>query len=219
MGKDVAGQYDRILQYDTYGIKVTVEGNAGAGSVNDYDGLNSELFRIPEAEMSVDGLFKQEGIRIDQSKLNSADGMDGPEPESRAAVQFVKIGTSTCGQSDGWIYSGNLNRVVLHTPISITTTIKKYARDSAQTTLKHDNEPVTLGTPFEVKLDYVGDFSNVGYGTVDTHQFVLEDDTAYFTYPFPVYAETNGGEAKYHEKDTTLGNMWEIIWIYKIEDI
>ena len=203
----VAGQFDYILDRSTYGIKVTTFAASPApGSVGDYDSLNKDdsvnAFRIPRANMSNDDHFTLKGIEIEQSKLNSKSELDGPDPSSRVSIKYKQFGTSVGdSQKEGWVYAWDVNRVILHTPLAITTYISKYERGRCQSIIEHgDREPITLGTPFKIGLDYHGDFSSVGYGdNIDTHEFVLEDDTAYFTFPFPVYTTYKDGAAVFRE--------------------
>ena len=59
-----------------------------------------------------------------------------------------------------------------------------------------DAPPITMGTPFYIRLDYNGTFSE--YGDVDTTPYLWEYDAAEMVFDYPVYA--NGD---YHEAGET----------------
>ena len=226
---EVAGQVDRILTKDMNSIRTSLNGSRfkdyGDTPFLTMDSLDIKELRINQSKMSKEDAFKKDGIKIHQSKLNTKEDMEGPEPDSRAAVMYKRTGVALGGAGEpeeGWFYADDINKIVLHTPVSLNVTIERYAKNQVQNTrtfftesnyeggpvyngdmpMPHDGEPLVLGAPFTMRLHYTGDFTNVDYGNPDTEPYVLEEDTAYFVFPYPVYVKDAGGSVLYHEKDT-----------------
>lgn len=226
---EVAGQIDKILTKDMNAIRTSLNGSKhkdhGDSTYEYMSELEIEKLRIPQGKLTKEDVFKKMGIEVNQSKLNTKEDMDGPEPDSRAAVMYKKIGVALGGAGipeEGWFYTDDINKIVLHTPVLLNVTIERYAKNQVQNTrtfftesnyeggpvysgdmpMPHDGEPLVMGAPFTMRLHYTGDFTNVDYGTPDTEPYVLEEDTAYFVFPYPVYVKDAGGNVLYHEKDT-----------------
>ena len=222
---EVAGQVDRILTKDMNSIRTSLNGSKfkdhGDTPFLTMDSLDIKELRINQSKMSKEDAFKKDGIKIHQSKLNTKEDMEGPEPDSRAAVMYKRTGVALGGAGEpeeGWFYADDINKIVLHTPVSLNVTIERYAKNQVQNTrtfftesnyeggpvyngdmpMPHDGEPLVLGAPFTMRLHYTGDFTNVDYGNPDTEPYVLEEDTAYFVFPYPVYVKDAGGSVLYH---------------------
>lgn len=226
---EAAGQVDRILTKDMNAIRTSLNGSRfkdfGDKGYTEMEAFEIEKQRIPQSKMSKEDVFEKTGIKVHQSKLNTKSALEGPEPDSRAAVMYKLTGDVIGGAGspeEGWFYTDDVNKIVLHTPVSLNVTIEKYAENQVQNTrtfftesnyeggpvyngdmpMPHDGEPLVLGAPFTMKLHYTGDFTNVDYGNPDTEPYVLEEDTAYFNFPYPVYAKDASGSVQYHEKGT-----------------
>lgn len=170
----------------------------------DYDEKN---VRIPEAKKSTDktpygGLFECDQIRVDQSKLNTKTNdlgvLEDPSSKSKAWIKYDTILTVGGGYSnEAYMYTEELNKVNLYTPIAITTEISQYKPDAIQTAkvLSNVEKTITLGTPFVIKLDYNGNFNP--YGDVDTSPYTDEYDKADFLFDYPVFVDSGG--VSYHE--------------------
>ena len=226
---EVAGQVDKILTKDMNSIRTSLDGSRfkdhGDTTFLTMDSLDIKELRINQSKMSKEDTFKKDGIKVHQSKLNTKEDMEGPDPDSRAAVMYKRTGVALGGAGEpeeGWFYADDINKIVLHTPVSLNVTIERYAKNQVQNTrtfftesnyeggpvyngdmpMPHDGEPLVLGAPFTIRLHYIGDFTNVDYGNPDTEPYVLEEDTAYFVFPYSVYVKDAGGNVLYHEQDT-----------------
>ncbi len=208
----------KLVYHDMFGTeaKATLSPTPGwvdnwqaTSSYADLNKENTNLFgygvedvRIPQANMSTDktpfgGLFEARQIRVDQSKLNTKDGLLGPKDDSKAFVRYDPIVTVGGSRSPAYIYKDKMNKVTLHTPIAIGTEISSYKPDAIQTAtiLSSVEKTITLGTPFKIKLDYTGSFP--AYGTIDTSPYTDEYDKADFIFDYPVFV--NSGGVSYHE--------------------
>lgn len=155
-------------------------------------------------------LFSNSGIEIQKKKLNT--GSDGAEPaaDSSLVISYTPVRAIGYGKADRYYKTDNINKVVLHTPISIKVSVKKAEDHLIQNTTEHPGygRVVPLGTPFTLGLDYVGDFTGV-YGTVDTEKYTLEDGTAYMRFEYESWVKHPDGSVDYHPKDET----------YKLKDV
>lgn len=198
----------KLLDKDWFAYDITTAVSVTIPTKRTFDDLTSidmSTLRIPLSGLTkIDTpLFSLDEIRIDQSKLNSKLAKEGPTDKSRVSVEY-SIMSPSVGRAEidkGWFYSETANRITLHTPVALSVTIDTWAKDRVQSTLTYDHEDLTLGTPFTIGLHYEGNFPTPGYGKIDTRPFVLENDTAYFNFPFPVFTKDKAGAVTYHEEN------------------
>lgn len=210
---------------DDYGYRAFVIGpfdwcSANSGSLSQFDGggktvgitRNTELFdwtvedvRIPRPEISEDGTLpggtfttkNEEGAEIPQEKVNTA---DPPTTNSAGSMCYKTVGMDVGFKSNSpfWMWTKEVNKVTLHTPVAVTMVWVSTKEDAVQTNkLYNENAPpITMGTPFYIRLDYNGTFSE--YGDVDTTPYLWEYDAAEIEFDYPVYANED-----YHEAGET----------------
>ena len=210
---------------DDYGYRAFVIGpfdwcSANSGSLSQFDGggktvgitRKTELFdwtvedvRIPRPEISEDGTLpggtfttkNEQGAEIPQEKLNTA---DPPTTNSAGSMCYKTVGMDAGFKSNSpfWMWTKEVNKVTLHTPVAVTMVWVSTKEDAVQTNKLYNKDapPITMGTPFYIRLDYNGTFSE--YGDVDTTPYLWEYDAAEMVFDYPVYA--NGD---YHEAGET----------------
>lgn len=213
------------LGNDDYGYRAFVIGDyewcsAQSGSLSQFDNggktvgitRNTDLFdwtvedvRIPRPEISEDGTApggtfttkNEEGAEIPQEKVNTA---DPPTTNSAGSMCYKTVGMDAGFDSNSpfWMWTKEVNKVTLHTPVAVTMVWVSTKEDAVQTNklYNEDAPPITMGTPFYIRLDYNGSFNE--YGDVDTTPYLWEYDAAEMVFDYPVYA--NGD---YHEAGET----------------
>lgn len=163
-----------------------------------------DTLRIPEASISNYGAQNSglmatpggKGAGIPQEKVNSK---SGPKTDSAAEMIYRTVSYQDSNTSSPfWLWTDNCNKVELYTPVALTMSFASTRIDLLQTTGdgSADVPRITMGTPFQLSLDYHGTFEP--YGSIDTSAYLWEKDTLHMTFEYPVYAD-----GAYHEAGET----------------